>query len=244
MKKRIRLKFSFGLFVFMVTICFSQTALMGQDTIIKRNNEKIIGKVIEINLNELKYQRVDLPNGPIYILPKEMMNAVVYANGVKEDFSTFEKRKELPLMSQPDLSIQPANGLFLYKGHLISEMDMLDIAWAQKDKKINLFVNRTEHERVVKKLFFLGGVTLATVSLINLTGIFDLYATSTQISTSGSRNHSYSQTLRNRRMERLRVSSDLMIGALACSAVSVVYKIKERKSARLVVSLYNQNLIK
>ena len=216
MKKRIRLKFSFGLFVFMVTICFSQTALMGQDTIIKRNNEKIIGKVIEINLNELKYQRVDLPNGPIYILPKEMLNAVVYANGVKEDFSTFEKRKELPLMSQPDLSIQPANGLFLYKGH----------------------------ERVVKKLFFLGGVTLATVSLINLTGIFDLYATSTQISTSGSRNHSYSQTLRNRRMERLRVSSDLMIGALACSAVSVVYKIKERKSARLVVSLYNQNLIK
>ena len=54
MRKRIRLKFSFGLFVFMVTVCFSQTALMGQDTIIKRNNEKIIGKVIEINLNELK----------------------------------------------------------------------------------------------------------------------------------------------------------------------------------------------
>ena len=244
MWKKIKSKLPLPLFVFIAVFCFSQTTAMGQDTIIKRNKEKIICKVIEINLNELKYHRLDLPNGPIYVLPKELLNAVVYANGVKEDFSTFEKPKDLPLIGSSDLSIQPANGLYFYKGHVISELEMLDIAWAQKDKKINLFVNKTEHERVVKKLFFLGGVTLATVSLINLTGIFDLYATSTQISTSGSMNHSYSQTLRNRRMERFRVSSDLMIGALACSAVSVVYKIKERKSARLVVSLYNQNLIK
>jgi hypothetical protein len=45
---------------------FAALAVSAQDTIIKLNNERIIGKVMEISPLEIKYKRADLPDGPMF----------------------------------------------------------------------------------------------------------------------------------------------------------------------------------
>ena len=239
--KRLLIAFKLPLQLIAYTLLLIPAHGWAQDTLVKRNSEKVICKVIEVGSTNLKYLRWDLPTGPTYILPKEEVDFVRYANGVKEDFSTYAKHSETS-SAKPDLTIQPSNGLYFYKGHLINEMDMLDLAWNSNDKKIRLLVSKTEHERIVKKAFFLAGTCLATASILNLTGIFNLYATSEQIARSGSTNNSYTQNLRARRTLRGSVSGDLMLGAAACGAVSLVYKFRERNNAHLVVNLYNKSL--
>ncbi|MBL0329635.1 MAG: hypothetical protein IPP64_09515 [Bacteroidetes bacterium] len=48
-------------FLFISMICYSQ------DTILKRNSEKILAKVIEITPTEIKYKKTAFLDGPTYI---------------------------------------------------------------------------------------------------------------------------------------------------------------------------------
>ena len=54
------------------------------DVIMLRNGEEIKGKVLEINLTEVKYKRCDNPNGPIISLRKQDVFIIKYANGTKD----------------------------------------------------------------------------------------------------------------------------------------------------------------
>jgi outer membrane protein W len=54
------------------------------DVIIKKNGDIIYGLVKEVNEEYIKYQRTDIPNGPIYSVLKKDVYAISYRNQMRE----------------------------------------------------------------------------------------------------------------------------------------------------------------
>ncbi len=70
----------------------------GQDTIQLRNNSITIGHVKEINALEVKFKKIENPDGPLYILNKYEVEKVKYQNGTFDKFEYVApwRRKNLP----------------------------------------------------------------------------------------------------------------------------------------------------
>ena len=73
----------------MITICFLVFTFesFSQDIIITKNSERIDAKVIEVNVDTIKYKRFENLEGPIYSLLKSNIVTIVYQNGYVEIFS-------------------------------------------------------------------------------------------------------------------------------------------------------------
>jgi opacity protein-like surface antigen len=56
----------------------------GFDVIILKNGDFIYGLVKEVDMYEIKYQRTDIPDGPIYVIPRNEVYAISYRNQVKD----------------------------------------------------------------------------------------------------------------------------------------------------------------
>lgn len=59
-----------------------------QDIIIKTDSSKIEAKILEVRATEIKYKIFNFQDGPLYVVSKNDIAYVVYANGVKEIFET------------------------------------------------------------------------------------------------------------------------------------------------------------
>lgn len=60
--------------------------VFSQDKIITRDAKTIEAIILEINIDDLRYRRVDNPTGPIYTIQKSEIASVIYANGRAEVF--------------------------------------------------------------------------------------------------------------------------------------------------------------
>jgi hypothetical protein len=56
----------------------------GFDVIIKKNGDILYGLVREVTLTMVKYQRTDIPDGPVYSIPRVEVYAISYRNQVKD----------------------------------------------------------------------------------------------------------------------------------------------------------------
>lgn len=107
-------------------IFFSGITGFAQDTIIKKNKEQVIVKIIEVGPAEIKYKRFDMPDGPVYTESKSGIAVIKYANGTQDDFVV--KRVEqppVPLKPVP-VNLQPRYVVILndatqLKGEMIKE---------------------------------------------------------------------------------------------------------------------------
>lgn len=79
-----------------LSILFSlvSNGLFSQDTIKTVSGKTFIGKVFEINNNDVKYKEFDNLEGPYYVVSKNDIAYIIYKNGKKEVFST-TKRQDL-----------------------------------------------------------------------------------------------------------------------------------------------------
>jgi hypothetical protein len=57
------------------------------DTIIMKDGEEIIGNIVEISNDNVKYKRMDNPAGPMFILSKNSIFMIKYKNGTKDVFN-------------------------------------------------------------------------------------------------------------------------------------------------------------
>ncbi|TDH28545.1 hypothetical protein EXU57_00250 [Segetibacter sp. 3557_3] len=71
-----------------------KTSNSGFDVIILHNGEILHGLVKELGLQVIKYQRTDIPDGPVYTIPRIDVYAISYRNQVKEYMS--------PVMVEPN----------------------------------------------------------------------------------------------------------------------------------------------
>ena len=106
MKERL-LTYLFPVFMVITTVA------VGQDRIILINGDKVSAYVTEVRLQEVAYKKADNPEGPLYIIPKQQIYMIQYANGTKEVFS-FEmnapSESENYMVSQP---ARPSENLYL-----------------------------------------------------------------------------------------------------------------------------------
>lgn len=76
--------------------------MKGQDIIVKVDGTTILSKVLEINVDNVKYKKFKNINGPSYTISIEDILAINYENGEKEDF----KNKRINSDSRKDVNSQ------------------------------------------------------------------------------------------------------------------------------------------
>lgn len=121
-----------------------------QDTIVKRNGDNILSKIIEISETEVKYKKFDFQDGPNFIENKSDIQLIKYSNGTKDEFkiqpNTISKTNESktdyyagPLNS--NIKIESHNNRFRYNGKRINEPELHRILLSRNDPQITLLKN-------------------------------------------------------------------------------------------------------
>lgn len=64
----------------------NKTFLDNCDTLVLRNGDAILAKVLEVDPREIKYKNCNNLNGPTYVIEKNKVDYVIYTNGQREDF--------------------------------------------------------------------------------------------------------------------------------------------------------------
>ena len=75
------------LFLFFTAIAVSIASSFAQDVITLKNGKEITALVYEIGDIDVKYKKIDNPNGPNYVLKKSDVLMIIYANGSKDEFT-------------------------------------------------------------------------------------------------------------------------------------------------------------
>src|ERR1035437_7416600 len=200
----------------------SLTFIHAQDTIIKRNEEKIIAKIIEVNQNDIKYKRFDYQDGPTFTVVKWELKYIVYGNGVKESFENYSAPLNKVVQSPIDLSFQPAGRFYYYRTEKLAVQNMLDIAWKLQDKKINLFIKKTEANKVTKNCFFFGGIAFGVAGFLTYTGVISNSSVAA-VGTVTSR----AQRAKEKHQRQI-TGEDIVLGRVGCELISLVFYFRER----------------
>ncbi|MDR2037649.1 MAG: hypothetical protein LBQ60_06975, partial [Bacteroidales bacterium] len=75
-----------NIFIIIGILSLTFVGVSAQDVIVTKNSKKIEAKVLEINVDNIKYKNFDHLDGAIYTLPKSDIVTIVYQNGRVETF--------------------------------------------------------------------------------------------------------------------------------------------------------------
>ena len=81
-------------FILLLTFLFAYAA-NSQDLIIRKDGEEINSKVLEVNLEIIKYKKFDNPNGPTFEISKSDVFLIKYENGTKDVFNKVDKLQKV-----------------------------------------------------------------------------------------------------------------------------------------------------
>lgn len=216
-------------------------SLRAQDTIYKRSGEIISAKITEISTAEVKYKRFSMPDGPDFIIGRNEVQKIRFANGVIDSFAVSQPvttqtvmPTELPVIIQQQqqptpvltgLIGNPRAGLYYYNGAKINEKKMLFIAadknrtW--RNKELDQAILATGDFKKNQYISGFGGPAVLIACLIAAT-----------------------QTSQNN--PNSNVSGALVFNGLgifvASQIVSPMFKRKRSQSARKVVMLFNEQV--
>ncbi len=73
------------IFIVIVTVLISKN-INAQDKIFLKSGDKIEAKIIEVNIDNLKYKKISNQNGPVFTIPKKDIHMVEYENGESDIF--------------------------------------------------------------------------------------------------------------------------------------------------------------
>ena len=201
-----------------------------QDIVVKRNGDSLVTKLIEVDSQSLKYKLFNYQEGPVFILPKDEVQYVIYGNGKKEMYDKYVSQlKE----NKADLSIQPSGKYFYYKDRKIKHTDMLAICAKLKDSKLNHMIKKVDNLRFIQQTSTVVGIGL-------LVSGFYIYETNRPvrqrrggppINTSG-------------RVQAQKNGSIMMLSGIACGVISISFYIDRRKHERVLVNAYNDMVMR
>ncbi len=220
-----------ALFKVVVFFLFCIPYMKAQDTIVKRNNERIAAKIIAVNPEDIKYKRSDYADGPLFALHKWELKFIVYGNGVKESFESIQSES-----AKNDLIIQPSGNVYYFQRSRIEEQRMLDIAWKLKDRRINLIINRTEQKKVIKNWFLFSGLALDFAGLLTYVGAFSPSPGAT-VGKAAARQARKAIAAQNHT-----TGGYIILGGLSCELVSFIFHVQESRNAHMVADLYNNSV--
>lgn len=161
--------------IFAILMIFSAFC-NAQDTIVKRDGNRVLSKIIEISETEVKFKKFDFQDGPDFIENKSNIQSILYSNGLKEEFKTppVDNISEQKVISgdyyaqseNPTYKIERQGNRFLYNGKRIKDSEMHWILLDRNDDGITMLV---EDARRYKKLQYvgLGGLVFGGVGMIS-----------------------------------------------------------------------------
>lgn len=128
-----------------VFLCLLGSSVSAQDTLYKRNGEVVAAKITEIGTAEIKYKRFSMQDGPLFVVGKNEVQKIRFANGVVDSFAVSVAAPATPSApassgefktvqpsSSPALSgliSNPRGGIYYYNGARINEKRMLLLAF-------------------------------------------------------------------------------------------------------------------
>jgi len=200
-----------------------------QDTIVKRDGERIVARVTEVNPHDIRYKRNDNPDGPVYRLEKEQINYVIYFNGSKDLFDTYKPPRSAN--ETTDFTIQTAGKYYYFKSFKITEPDMHAVVKRIKDPSLNAMIKSVENKKFIQDLGFIVSVPVL------ISGIYIYGKNSPMRSRRGG-----PQTSSSAQQTGQKIGISMIIGALACDLVSVSLVFDRRRHNHLVVNAYNKKI--
>lgn len=131
-----------------------------QDTIVKRDDSKVIAKIIEVHEDEIHYKKFENQEGPTYIVETNKLTRIVYANGDQEDYSSVAKKQATTSTgwqsidtpsSAPAYSeeIEVYNGNFYYHNRRIGTRKMKELIFNQGNPEAVRMWNLSNSNRAI-----------------------------------------------------------------------------------------------
>lgn len=234
------------LFLIMVTsTCFAQ------DTIYMRNDQRIACNIVEVNATEVKYKKLELSDGPLYIENKALIAQVKYKNGFIDVFPEIKIQPTQPAKKTEDDYVQDRNTKktknddyisnrqgnklivlgpthYLYGDKRLNENGMQRLLLSVNDPQITKEIKRAKMDKGLKYIGF------AAIPLLILGAAF---ASQISISPVGT---NYPNNNTNNNDEYIAPTMICVVGAAASFSASIYFGIDRKGSNARAICLYQQ----
>lgn len=212
-----------SLFAAVLLIISSQC--ISQDTIFYKNATKVVAIVKEVSQTEVQYKKVDMPDGPMYIVSKNDLTKIIYKNGYTEEIkSTVVETPSQPFTVTYAVPISEGKPTISYSD-------------TRRDSKLKVLINKHPDESVKtsligyhKSMRSLKAGQDATRTVAVVFGALTIPASVISV---------FAVTLGGGdSWIALPVTTGAV--ALVCTAAAVTLNINLKKKRRAFVNLYNQ----
>ena len=219
-----------------VALVFSSVSMVGfaQDTLELRTGIKVLSKVIEVSVTEIKYKKVENLDGPTYTEDKDNVAAIKYKNGTSDIFPEVKPwlkpaKNKIEQPEQPqqimitdrvvrNTKIEKEGRYFTMNNKMYSESRILNEMKTKNDPEINIHIQNAKQARAVQPLCFVG-IPLAAAGMIS---------------------YALSDTYIYGEGQRSNASGPLLVLSAACLTTSFVINSYHKKQTAIAVELYNQ----
>jgi len=91
--------------VLLLAVCFVAffSACLAQDVIVTKDSKKINAKVLEVNVDNIRYKNFDNEDGPIYTMLKSDVVTILYQNGQVDTFEQAKVTTLAPVKLAPEM---------------------------------------------------------------------------------------------------------------------------------------------
>lgn len=123
---------------------------LAQDTLYFKQQPKMNVAVKEVTPTEIKYQKTDNPDGPVYVVAKTEVEKLVYKNGQSETFTvnTSPPTKESLISIEIDPKLYQVRNRTVYDGKIIIDEDYNVLLNNYKNKTIKPILIKNYNEEV------------------------------------------------------------------------------------------------
>jgi hypothetical protein len=207
---------------------FIKISCVAQDTIVKRDGQLLIGTVLEVSTEEVKYKKIDFPDGPTYIQIKSTIERINYHGGHVDIFKEEEKISKENASKSADY-VEFENGTPIIKmdsyyrrgPDVMTERDVHKLLLSTKDPEIMSCVKNAKTSKALRYLGF------AAIPLI-VSSIAVLSICSDVEQLSNSESNAY-----------LSASAGLAICSAGVYGTSIYFNINRKVKNRQAIKLYN-----
>ena len=162
-----------GLLVAFIVMVTSYSCL-GQDTLVTRNGQLILGNVMEVTTTEIKYKKMEVADGPVYTERKSSIAKIKYKNGytdilpeMKEETATVKKEVGNEDYRGEKLPLVPRGRKYLYGDNLISENQMHKMLLSLNNPEITKAVKSAKSAKAGQYMGF-GAIPFAMIGVLGI----------------------------------------------------------------------------
>lgn len=207
--------------------------LRAQDTLVKRNGDRLVVKVIEINPTSILYRRFDYPDEPVYTILKQEISEIVYLNGLRKVLSDSLQTKKIHIQHS-ELSLINKGRAFYYQGKRIKEAEMVSVVNKLSSKSLNAMGKKIERLRFAQNIGTFCSATCFVYGFytFQINGVKPVWIPGNRPRLSGG-----DVRVHNR-------GNLLMLAGVISAAITFKCAFERRKHDRLIVDAYNQHIAK